>query len=367
MVWLAWRNLVRDRLRFALSLAGVALAVMLILILNGYLAGVYRQAAAYLDETPGTLVVLPEDTRNTIGTAGVLPDAALHAAEGIPGVEKVLPVLSRVAILELHERKSAAFALGYDPARGGGPWSISSGRTIAAGDEIVLDRVLATEHELAVGDDLEMLGRTFSIVGLSEETGLWAGSFVFVERETLRSLGEASGAMSYMLVSLAPGTDVGVVAARLSGMPGMDAFDKSDVIASDRRLVARAYEAPLYLMVGIAFVVGVLTVGLISYTATMERRREYGILKAVGAQPRRLYTLVAAQALVTALLGGLAGVVLGYGASALLMTIRPQFLVVIEPAAAVVAFGSSVAMALIAALIPGRAVARLAPAEVFRS
>lgn len=196
---------------------------------------------------------------------------------------------------------------------------------------------------------------------------MWTGSFVFMQRTTLRTLGVASAAASYMLVSAQSDSDATELESRLDRLVGMEAYAKSTVIENDRRLVARAYDAALALMVGIAFVVGVLVVGLISYTATIERRREYGILKAVGAPPRRLYALVAAQALFAAVLGGMFGVVLGYGVSALLTAVRPQFLVVIEPAGVALAFGSSLMMALIAALLPARAVSGLAPGEVFRS
>jgi hypothetical protein len=54
---LARRNLIQDKTRFGLSVIGVALAVMLILILSGFLNGMYRQISAYLDHTPGSIVV----------------------------------------------------------------------------------------------------------------------------------------------------------------------------------------------------------------------------------------------------------------------------------------------------------------------
>ena len=51
---LARRNLTHDRVRLVLSITGVALSVMLILLLSGYLAGIYRQASTYLENTPGS-------------------------------------------------------------------------------------------------------------------------------------------------------------------------------------------------------------------------------------------------------------------------------------------------------------------------
>ena len=54
---LAYRNLIQDKLRFFLSVSGVVLAVMLILLLNGFLQGINREVTSYLDHVPGTVMV----------------------------------------------------------------------------------------------------------------------------------------------------------------------------------------------------------------------------------------------------------------------------------------------------------------------
>jgi putative ABC transport system permease protein len=138
------------------------------------------------------------------------------------------------------------------------------------------------------------------------------------------------------------------------------------VIANDAKLLARVYDAPIGLMVAIAFFVGVLVVGLVIYSATIERRREYGAIKAIGARNRTLYRVVTEQALAAAGAGAVLGVGLAYGVGAALMAWRPQFRVEIEPAAVAVVLVASLLMALLAALIPALAVGRLEPAAVFR-
>ena len=72
------------------------------------------------------------------------------------------------------------------------------------------------------------------------------------------------------------------------------------------------------------------------------------------------------QALIAAVVGALVGIGLAYGAGAALMSWRPQFLVAIEPAAVAVVLVSSLLMALLAALIPARSVARLPPPRGLR-
>ncbi len=362
---LARRNLFRDRTRFFLSVLGVAVSVGLILLLAGYRSGVYRQASAYLDNTPGTVVVAERGIRDFLGTSSVLPSRAADAVRSTAGVDRVIPVVSRFVIFERHDRKDGFFLIGYDPAAGGGPWKLVGGREPTADNELVVDRTTARQHDMAIGDQVTLLDRDATIVGLSDETTFWAGSIAFARITTLESLARAPGLRSFLLVTPEAGTSPEALRDRLA-IPGTEVLLKSAMIANDRKLMARVYDAPIGLMVAIAFVVGVLVVGLVIYTATIERRREYGALKAIGARNRTLYLVVTAQAFIAASAGAVAGVALGYGAGATLMAWRPQFRVDIEPAAVGVVLVASLAMAVLAALIPARAVARLEPAEVFR-
>lgn len=362
---LARRNLFRDRTRFLLSVLGVAVSVGLILLLAGYRSGVYRQASAYLDNTPGTIVVAERGIQNFLGTSSVLPPGAAEAVRATPGVDRVIPVVSQFVIFERHERKDGFFLIGYDPAIGGGPWKLVEGREPTADDELVVDRTTARQHDMTLGDQVRLLDRDATIVGLSDETTFWAGSVAFARLTTLESLRRAPGVRSYLVVTPAAGSSPETLRDRIA-IPGTEVLLKSDVVANDRKLLARVYDAPIGLMVAIAFVVGVLVVGLVIYTATIERRREYGAVKAIGARNRTLYRVVTIQAVIAAVVGALVGIGLAYAAGAALMTWRSQFLVDIEPAAIGIVLASSLLMALLAALIPARSLARLEPAEVFR-
>lgn len=362
---LACRNLLRDPTRFGLSVAGVAVSIGLILLLAGYRSGVYRQASAYLENTPGTVVVAERGIRDFLGTSSVLPPATVDAVEATPGVARAIPIVSQFVIFERHDRKDGSLLIGYDPAAGGGPWRLVEGREPAADDEIVIDRTAARQHDIAIGDAVTVLDRDATIVGLSDGTTFWAGSFAFAPITMLESLARAPGLRSFLLLTPDAGTSPEALRDRLT-VPGTEVLLKSEVVANDRKLMARVYDAPIGLMVAIAFVVGVLVIGLVTYTATIERRREYGAIKAIGAPNRTLYRVVAAQALIAAAAGAVGGVALGYGAAVALMAWRPQFRVDIEPSTVGVVLVASLAMAILAALLPARAVARLEPAEVFR-
>ncbi|HXV43515.1 MAG TPA: ABC transporter permease, partial [Anaerolineae bacterium] len=122
----------------------------------------------------------------------------------------------------------------------------------------------------------------------------------------------------------------------------------------------------LRLMVAIAFAVGTAILGMIIYTATVERMREYGVLKAVGAQNRHLYGLVTQQGLVIALVGVILGICLGWLAGQGVMRAFPKFLVILEPGPMLAAASAGLLMGLLAALLPARYVGGLDPARVFR-
>lgn len=364
---LARRNLLQDKTRLALSVLGIALAVMLILVLSGFLNGVYRQAASYLNNTPGSVVVVQDGVNNFYATTSILPPGTLEAARKTEGVARIIPVTSQIVIFELHGRKQAAQVVGYDPALGGGPWGLAQGRGIQADNEVVVDRVMAQAHNITTGDKLTLLGREFTVVGSSKETAMWAASVLFVRKGALESLLKAPGATSMLLVTPTDGITPETLRHRLrSNLPGTNVLLKSEVIANDKQLFARIYNGPLLLMVAIAFLVGALVVGLVIYTATVERQREYGALKAMGAGNGLLYKVVTAQALVASLAGSVAGVALAFGVGQLIMALRPQFLVAIEPGAIAWALVAGLVMALLGALFPARTVARLAPADVFR-
>lgn len=365
MVMLARRNLLADRLRFVLSVLGVAVSTALILLLAGYRAGVYAQASAYLDNTPGSVVVAEHGIRDFLGASSVLPAGAADAARRTPGVERVVSVVSEFVIFERHGRKDGFFLIGYDPAAGGGPWKLAAGREPTSDDELVVDRTMSQQHDIGIGDRIALLDREATVVGLSDGTTFWAGSIAFARISTLQLMLRAPALESFLLVDPVAGTSANTLVDRLA-IRGTEALLKADVIANDRRLMARVYDAPIGLMVAVAFIVGVLVVGLVIYTATIERRREYGVLKAIGARNGILYQVVVIQAGLAAVVGSAIGIGLALGAAAALMVWRPQFRVDIEPAVVLVVLASSLLMAGLAALVPARAVANLEPAEAFR-
>lgn len=363
---LAVRNLMQDRTRLALSVTGVALAVMLVLLLSGFVDGIDQQVGAFADRTPGDIVVAQEDVDTLLVATSTLPQGAARLAEQVEGVAAVIPVISRITILDLHGTSLAAYLIGYDPAKGGGPWRMSEGREPAADDEIVVDRSISSRHDIAVGDSVRILGRDFRVSGISRGVTTWMLSYVFIRTGAAESLLRAPGIASYLLVRPGDGVDASVLRDRLRDLPGMNAELKSTMVANDQRYFTRFFTPPIRLMAAIAFLVGALVVGIVLYSATVERQREYGVLKAIGARASVLYRVTLAQAFLVTVAGAVIGIAIALGSAELIMEVRPQFLIAYAPATVGAALAAGGAMALLATLLPARVIASTAPADVFR-
>lgn len=367
MSYLAFRNLWQQKIRLVLSVAGVALALMLIILLNGFLSGIYAQVTAYLDNSPADLVIAQEGITNLLSATSLLPAGVVDQARGVPGVARVTPIVSQFTIFDLHEEKVVAYMVGYEPGQGGGPWQMKNGRFPTSDDEVVLDWVMAANHSIQIGDMLDILDETFTVVGLSDDTNSWMASFFFVEKRAAERLLLTPDATSFVLLTLTPDADINTVTDRLNRrLRDVEIVSVETMRQNDLDLLVQVFAAPLQLMVTIAFAVGTAILGMVIYTATVERTREYGVLKAVGAKNYHLYWLVAQQGLVTAVLGALIGIGLAWLAAQTIMYNTPKFLIVLEPKRVLLMAGSGLLMGLLAALLPARLVARLDPAQVFR-
>jgi putative ABC transport system permease protein len=119
-------------------------------------------------------------------------------------------------------------------------------------------------------------------------------------------------------------------------------------------------------MIGIAFAAATLVVALTVYSGVVERLRDYGIIKAIGAGPGRILRLVVGQTVFLAVAGSGIGYLMYLGGAWLVSQLRPQFWFSLQWDNLLVLVAAAIGMALIAAIIPARRLGRLEPASVYR-
>ena len=359
---LARRNLLADRRRLAASVTGVGLAVMLILLLDGLWAGIRQQTTLYADRVGADLYILQPGVRDLTAGASTLPLATVDRARADAAVEWATPVRTTYSILELHGRKVAAYVVGSVPGKPGGPWSIVAGRRSRADDEIVIGTLLARRHGIEVGSRLALMGHQLRVVGLAETNGFMM-SYVFVTHAALDQLSASSGTTSFVLIGT---RQAATVSARLR-TAGLNVLNRRQVAANNVRFATGTFGSPIRLMAGIGLAAGTMIIALTSYTAVVEHRREYGIVKAMGATRGYLVAIALGQTLALAGLGLVTGWFLFILGRLLIVSSRPQFAILLTAGATARAAMAALVMALGAAIIPARRLASLEPAVAYRS
>lgn len=357
---LARRNTLAEPRRLIAGGATVGLAIMLILILDGLWIGITRSVTAYQDHVGADLYVAQPGTRDFLGAVSLIPRSTVDEVRRQPGVEWASPVRTFLAIVSLHDAKVPVSIIGWGADEHGGPWEISNGRAPESDDEVAIGRVMADRHGLEVGDTFELMGRDFRIVGTSSDTFML--SFVFMTHDATDALLGSPDTTSFVLV----GTERPAEVRSAIATTGLAVLDREQLAANDLAIMTRAYEVPLRVMRGVAFGIGIVVIALSVYTAMMDRRREYGIVKAMGATRRHLVSLAIRQTLIVALAGFIAGSLMFVVGRAVITAVRPQFNVILTGPIVVRAIGAAVLMALFASVLPARRLARLEPATAYR-
>jgi putative ABC transport system permease protein len=362
----ARRQLLAEPAKLAVTVLAVAAAVALVLLLSGLRRGIGEQVTLYIDRQPPVLVG-QAGTRNFLAQTSVLPETLKSRLARVPGVAAATPVSQQFAMLTLHERRVLAILIGYDPGEAGGPWKLASGRSPRAAGELVLDRVVASSHGLKVGSSLSYRGARLRIVGLSSGTSGFMTPLAFATRQTANALRRQPRTVNFFFIRPDPGVAPEALASRIErDVSGVSALTRTEVAANDRRLFAKPLGGILFPMVVIAFVVAILVIGLAVFSSTAERSREYATLKALGLRRSALIRLVAVQAAALALAGTALGALLGFSTARGIAALAPKYLIAIGFGTVVVVAASALVMAIIAALLPARFIARLDPATAFR-
>lgn len=365
---LARRNMARNRVRLLASVGGVALALTLTLALDAIYAGVANQLTTYIDRAGADLWVAQSGVRNLHMVASTLPDSVLDQVGAVDGVAAAMPILEATDTVSAGEERAIAYVVGLPAdASMGGPWDVVEGRGRAGPGEIIVDRSFARKAGVTIGDMVGVLGGEARVVGLSRGTASLVNSVAFVSFDDFRAMRGGAPVISFVLVRVAAGASPEAVAADIERLvAGVTAQSRTDFVAQERRIVTDMSADVISIMSVVGFIVALAVVALTVYVATLSRRREFGVLKALGARNRVLYRVVLVQAGINVALGfaaglaftGLLGIAIGRTDLNLELAITAGSLAKVALFAAIIAG--------LAAILPIRQVAGVDPAVVFR-
>jgi putative ABC transport system permease protein len=376
--WLR-RSLGRNLVAGAVATASLALSSALVFCLVAVSAGVEGQLGKELAAYGANLLVLPQSAplRFGLGALELGPveeerhlreaDALRLPAAGV-GVEAVAPaLLARVSVAG-----TAAGAVGYplDALRRMNPlWRVSP--RWPEGSEAMLGASLAARLSLAPGAEVDVAlgGRSARVrVAALVETGGPEDDDLVLPLALLQGLAGRPGEISLALVRADLGARPPEDAARAvaAAVPGAEARTLAQVASAESALLAKVRR--LLLLVTLAL--GAATAFTVSGTLgvlLLSRRQEIGLCLALGAAAGTVRRLLLAEAAASGLAGGVAGCLLGALAAEVVAASVFGALVPLGWAAAPLALGTALALALGAALWPVDRALRVSPCDTLRA
>jgi putative ABC transport system permease protein len=369
MIRLAFRNLFQNKVRLVISTGGVALALLLILALDAIFTGVEQRITAYIDYSGADIWVSQSDVFNMHMASSSLPDSIARKVRLVPGVAAVSPIMYVANNVVVGEERNLAYIIGVpERAELGGPWNVSKGLNIPGEGQAIMDRSVAEKSGVGLGDNVEVLGEEFEVVGLTEGTSSLVNSIAFISQEDFEALRGNYDTFSFLLVRVDEGESPLVVADRIRSRVRDVTVQTREAFSGQERQVVKDMSTDVVTIMNlIGFLIGLAVMALTVYTSTLSRRREYGMLKALGARNTDVYFTVLAQAMLSTLLGFFFGWAITW-----LLTLAIPFTgltltVVINPNSLLKVAVVSLLLAGLSALIPIRQIANLDPAMVFRA
>jgi putative ABC transport system permease protein len=368
MIRVAFRNLFQNKARLLISVGGVSLALLLILALDAIFTGVEHQTTAFIDNSGADIFVAQKDVRNMHMAFSSLPISVVDEVKAVDGVEEVTPILYLSNMIVVGDERTLAYVIGLpENAEMGMPWKMSSGKSVPESGEAIIDQRIAQKSGVELNDKVEILAHEFTVVGFSQGTTNIVNSIAFIPAADFQALRGNASVVSYVLVRTRSGVRVEAVALRIEDeVGGVTALPRAAFSSQEARVVKDMSTDVIAIMNSIGFLIGSAVMALTVYTAVLARRREFGVLKALGARNGHLYRVVLAQALMSVLLG----FVIGLAFTLLISVIVPRLglsMTLELSAASLLKVGVvSLIITALSAILPIRQIAGLDPALVFR-
>jgi putative ABC transport system permease protein len=359
------RFLFADRRRASLTVLGVAASLLLVLVLGGIFAGAVDRVTYYIRTSPAEVFVSQAGVRTMHRSASALPADTPDRVAQVPGVSWAAPIAFASGSVAGPQGRQLSYLIGYDTRAGrGGPPTLAAGRIPGAG-EAVLDEQAADQLGVGLGDRFTVMGMSVRAVGFSTGGSSITNTTVFVDLAEFARIHDDR--VSYVLVGLDAGADPDTVADRIrGGVAGVTAQTREQFADSEARVVTDMSADLLRLMSTIGLVIALAVIALGLMTATLNRLRDFAVLKALGARTPRLATAVAMQVLLTVVLASAAATTAALALARLLPMAAPAVQISITAANVAQTTTTALLVGMIAALWPLRRIASLDAATAFR-
>jgi len=349
---LVLENLKHRPVRTLVSALAIGVQVTMMLTLVGLSRGIVEDAQERARGV-GADIIIKAPNSSLFSFSGTFPQGILPLVQHQPGISLAMGTLVYStagvdSITGINLAQFNAMSGGFRYLGGGG---------LQGPDDILVDDIYARANHLHAGDRHELIHRKWRIAGIVEHGKM---SRMFTGLAHLQDLTASKGRLSCVYAKVADPSQTNAVIARLkaAGLSEYSIYSLQDLLSQMTESNVPMLKKFTAVIVGIGMFVGFLVVFLSMYTAVLERTREIGILKALGASPAFILSILLRETVLLALTGSLVGIAMSYGSRWLVTTLEPTMIQVAVPDWWPIAIAISICGALCGAVYPGLRAAR---------
>jgi len=298
---LALANVLHRKTRTIVSAAGVALGVVLVVLTVGLVHGFLLENGRRNSALTAEILLHPPGGTFVIDLSPTL-SLPVHLADDlrqIDGVEYAVPVGRYAKGLA-----GMVDGVDYDSFTKVSDIHVVEGKPAGSGDEAIVDRYYQHSHKLRIGDSIQVFERPFKVVGVYEPESMGR---IKVQLSTLQAFVNRPDLCSMILVKVSDPTKQDEVAAAIKQRFPKHALFFTRDLPIQYATGVPALQTFLHVVVGLSIVVSSLVILLAMYTTVIERTRQIGVLKSLGASRSWIAGEVQKEALVITVIGLLSG------------------------------------------------------------
>jgi putative ABC transport system permease protein len=363
MANLAAANVMHRKTRTAVSVLAVAMEVAMVMLLVGMANGTLGDIADRLQNVGADVLFQPPDASLLLGaTSAVMPLKYAEIMKGVDGVTEVTPVLNwHVSNIKGESRAVNLWAIDYPSfARISGGFDVLEGRSLEKPYDLVMDTVLAEATGIHAGDKLPMINRDFTVVGIIRAG---AGGRLYARLTDVQEAIGTPDRASFFLVKGRSSLEADKLAQALQArFPGHKITPVAQVskVMQENATGLKQFKQALTAM---AVVISFLVVLLAMYTTIIERTREIGILRAIGASQAKVVQLVINESTLICLAGVVTGILFAFTGRWLLPHVFPTLTVQLTREWALIASALGLGGGLLGSFYPAIKAARMDPIQ----
>ncbi len=354
---LVFANLFHRPLRSIISVLAVAIEVIMILSIVGIFMGMLNDQKQRTNGIGADLMLRPSNASMMNGVGGApMPARNVEAIRRLPHVSVASPVIQ---LLTTNGKIEVLYGIDYASFNALKPFTFIEGGPFQGPYDVIVDDVFANSDKgYRVGDTILFWNHPFRISGIVEHG---KGGRKLLPIQTMGELtGSVDKASLFYIKCDDPANDKAVI-AEIHNTKGLEDNQVETIDEWLQQMTPErlpGFNIALDVVTGIAVIVGFLVIFQSMYTAVLERTREIGILKSMGASKMTIVGVVVRETAVMAVAGVLVGIAGTYGVKSLLGHVYPtqhfEITALWVAKAAVIAFVGAVCGALYPAWMAAR-------------